>query len=238
MNELVLSLFPGIGILDKGFEEQGFCVVRGPDLLWGGDIKRFHPPAGVFEGVIGGPPCQAHSSLGHLLKHEGRELAEDLIPEFERVVGEANPVWFIMENVVTAPIPEVAGYLVDPSVLNNRWLGGEQSRKHRFNFGTRDGRHLIYVGLCALEDIAWAPRVMASGSIGNTHFNGRRNMHKVSRTRAHLRDCLRLQGLPEDFLDHAPFTVEASMRVIGNAVAMPMARVLARAVRAALERSG
>lgn len=33
---LVLSLFPGIGLLDMAFEEEGFTVVRGPDLLWGG----------------------------------------------------------------------------------------------------------------------------------------------------------------------------------------------------------
>lgn len=45
---LVLSLFPGIGMLDRGFEEEGYCVVRGPDVLWGGDIRSFHPPARVF----------------------------------------------------------------------------------------------------------------------------------------------------------------------------------------------
>jgi site-specific DNA-cytosine methylase len=28
---LVLSLFPGIGLLDMAFEAHGFCVVRGPD---------------------------------------------------------------------------------------------------------------------------------------------------------------------------------------------------------------
>lgn len=27
---------------DKGFELEGFCVVRGPDLLWGGDVRLFH----------------------------------------------------------------------------------------------------------------------------------------------------------------------------------------------------
>jgi DNA (cytosine-5)-methyltransferase 1 len=32
MSGLVLSLFPGIGLLDMAFEEEGFCVVRGPDL--------------------------------------------------------------------------------------------------------------------------------------------------------------------------------------------------------------
>ena len=57
MSRLVLSLFPGIGMLDHAFELEGFCTVRGPDVLWGGDIRRFHPPAGVFDGVIGGDPC-------------------------------------------------------------------------------------------------------------------------------------------------------------------------------------
>ncbi len=31
---LVLSLFPGIGLLDRAFELEGFTVVRGPDVLW------------------------------------------------------------------------------------------------------------------------------------------------------------------------------------------------------------
>src|SRR5260370_15463161 len=98
--DLVLSLFPGIGLLDRAFEEEGFCVVRGPDVLWGGDIRRFHPPAGVFAGVIGGPPCQAFSPLVHLVRAAWGESAitENLIPEFERCVFEVQPRWFLMEN--------------------------------------------------------------------------------------------------------------------------------------------
>lgn len=86
---LVLSLFPGIGLLDMAFEEEGFCVVRGPDLLWGGDVKRFHPPAGRFDGVIGGPPCKAFSRLVHIVRavHGPQAVAPNLIPEYERVVS-------------------------------------------------------------------------------------------------------------------------------------------------------
>src|SRR5581483_3105563 len=105
---LVLSLFPGIGLLDMAFEQEGFCVVRGPDVLWGGDIRSFHPPSGVFDGVIGGPPCQAFSRLRHLVEHNGYQLAENLIPEFERCVCEARPTWFVMENVPGAPEPSIA----------------------------------------------------------------------------------------------------------------------------------
>jgi hypothetical protein len=51
---LVLSLFPGIGLLDMAFEEEGFCVVRGPDPLWGGDVRLFHAPAGRSTGSSAG----------------------------------------------------------------------------------------------------------------------------------------------------------------------------------------
>jgi hypothetical protein len=48
---LVLSVFPGADLLGRGFEQEGFCVVRGPDLVWGGDVRTFHPPPGAFGGV-------------------------------------------------------------------------------------------------------------------------------------------------------------------------------------------
>lgn len=138
---LVLSLFPGIGLLDMAFEEEGFCVVRGPDLLWGGDVRRFHPPAGRFDGVIGGPPCQLFSIMKRLNPLAG-EKHGNLIPEFERVVAEAAPVWFVMENVEGAPVPAVPGYAVRPELLRDVWVGGDTTRLRRVSFGTIDGRGL------------------------------------------------------------------------------------------------
>jgi len=137
MMGLVLSLFPGIGLFDMAFEQEGFCVVRGPDVLWGGDIRRFHPPAGRFNGVIGGPPCQAHSIFRRLAEHQSRKVAEDLIPEFCRCAAEAAPQWFVMENVPAAPDPRVEGYAVHGFALNNRWLGEPQNRLRKFWFAVR-----------------------------------------------------------------------------------------------------
>jgi len=142
MNQLVLSLFPGIGLLDMAFEEEGFAVVRGPDVLWGGDIRRFHPPAGKFDGAIGGPPCQAFSEATGI--NQGRmEPRENLIPEFERCVAESLPMWFLMENVRRAPLPTVGGYKVRDYLLNARFFGSPQKRIRRFSFGTREGRGLL-----------------------------------------------------------------------------------------------
>lgn len=141
---LILSLFPGIGLFDRAFEEHGFCVVRGPDLLWGGDVKRFHPPAGRFDGVIGGPPCQHWSALANLVRavHGSEKVAPDLIPEFERCVSEARPAWFVMENVPRAPTAKVDGYDVQRFTFDNAWTGAEQGRRRVFCWGVREDTEL------------------------------------------------------------------------------------------------
>lgn len=187
MSDLVLSLFPGIGLLDSEFERAGFCVVRGPDVLWGGDIRAFHPPAGVFDLVIGGPPCQTFSSLAHLVRTRGYEPKfGNLIPEFERCVAEAQPRAFLMENVPAAPLPVVDGYIVRDLLFNNRWApeAPEQNRVRRFSFGTRDGRALI-VETCALlaptrylmvngePCVSLNASVTAKGSLLSQHENAR-----------------------------------------------------------------
>lgn len=228
-DRLVLSLFPGIGMLDRGFEEEGYCVVRGPDVIWGGDIREFRPPAGVFEGVIGGPPCQAFSPLANISGH-----SENLIPEFERCVAEAQPSWFLMENVRAAPIPRVEGYVIQDRLLNNRWLGEQQNRVRRFSFGTRDGAELHVAG-CALESIEWSTCVTsAHGGERKTHFN-RRTGGRIQRYS--LEQACELQGYPRDFLARSPFKRAEALRAIASGVPLPMARAVARAVKYAMERS-
>lgn len=235
---LVLSLFRGLGLMDRAFEDEGFCLVAGPDLLWGGDVKRFHVPAGRFDGVIGGPPCQLFSRLIAIVRHNGYREGEDLIPEFERIVAEARPAWFLMENVDTAPVPTVAGYVVDPTILDNRWLGETQSRRHRLSFGTPDGRRLHYQ-LAALEAVAYDYRVCAS-DFRRTHpvklLAGRTYRKGALSLRAgrSLAECCELQGLPRDFFAGSPFTLKAAGQMLGNGMPYRMARECARAVREAL----
>jgi DNA (cytosine-5)-methyltransferase 1 len=244
-SELVLSLFPGIGLLDMAFEAEGFCVVRGPDLLWGGDVKRFHPPAGKFDGVIGGPPCQAFSRLRHLVEANGYQVAPNLIPEFERVVQESQPRWFLMENVPAAPEPNLPRWSPTSVLLNNRWCGGEQNRVRRFSFGVRSGiLPRLHVAGVALESAEWRPAVLASGGTREVPIKpgGTGKVQKTAnligdKSGAYLKRAIRDQGLPEGFLEHAPFTVAGKIRVVGNGVPLPLGRAVARAVREALDRA-
>jgi DNA (cytosine-5)-methyltransferase 1 len=171
---LVLSLFPGIGLLDHAFELEGYCAVRGPDVIWGGDIRRFHPPARVFAGVIGGPPCQMFSSLANLVRANGHEPKfGNLIPEFERCVAEAAPDWFLMENVPAAPVSAIAGYdacsfLLDNSaLLGEDGFGLEQRRIRRITFGMRGQK-----APCLLKWIDLAVFLLPDAERTTTEYGG------------------------------------------------------------------
>jgi DNA (cytosine-5)-methyltransferase 1 len=251
---LVLSLFPGIGLLDMAFEEAGFCVVRGPDLLWGGDIRRFHPPAGRFDGVIGGPPCQVFSRMRHINPKAG-ERHGNLIPEFERCVSEARPSWFLMENVPEAPPPSVYPYTMHIETVRDVWCGGETTRLRRFTFGHLDiatamrfrpetlALHRTDPSQAALAGGARrVPVALGGGARRVPVALGGSGKVKASRrvcagdlkTEAGFAAALKAQGLPADFLADAPFTVAAKIKAVGNGVPLAMGRAIASAVLRAL----
>lgn len=245
---LVLSLFPGIGLLDRAFEEIGFAVVRGPDLIWGGDVKRFKAPLGRFDGIIGGPPCQAFSQLRHIVEANGFQTAPNLIPEFERIVSETQPTWFAMENVPAAPIPAVDGYQVHTQIVCDHWVGGLTGRERRFSFGTRDGRKLA-IDTLALHSIDVEPAVtcdlrrrpVALGGSGKRKPNesgGRTSSLNRGAGAETLERMMELQGLPEDFFgEHHAFTQSAKKRMVGNGVPFQMGLAIARAVASAVSPS-
>jgi DNA (cytosine-5)-methyltransferase 1 len=244
VTQLVLSLFPGIGLLDMAFEEEGFCVVRGPDLLWGGGIKNFHPPAGKFDGVIGGPPCQCFSRIRYVNPKCGQKHG-NLIPEFERIVIEARPAWFLMENVPEAPGPSVIGWDTHRELLEDSWVGGETMRRRRFTFGAKHevcGAHRFRPEHLALHRPDPEQAVTASGGSRAVPIkragNGRLKRNTLSvYGYAGKRDyatALALQGLPADFLSEAPFTVQGKYQAVGNGVPLPMGRAVAKAVKRAL----
>ena len=235
---VVLSLFPGIGLLDMAFELEGFCVVRGPDVLWGGDIRNFHPPARKFDGVIGGPPCQIHSQAGNLRSGHNRK-AIDLIPEFERCIAESGPGWFVMENTPRTRLPVVSGYEVSDYLCNARWFGSEQLRRRRFSFGVRGHR----VPLLIEPSMTRARRIVRCVTASDGKRNGRGcnlpdRMHTLSAQQMTFAEACQAQGLPGDFLSDGPFTKEGRWRMIGNGVPLPMGRAIARAVREAIESNG
>jgi len=206
-NSLVLSIFPGIGLLDRAFEEKGFCVVRGPDTLWGGDIRTFHPPPGLFGGVIGGPPCQDFSSKRRA-KPTG--YGEAMLREFLRIIDESQPEWWLMENVSRVPDMRISGWSHQRFDINQSWYC-DVTRLRHIQFGSKSGRLLVVTR-----------RPVTTSNV--TH----RGAALASDDRPFSELC-ELQGLPDNF-DLPPFLAVEKKRAVGNGVPLQMGRALAQAV--------
>ena len=242
--DFVLSLFPGLGVFDRAFSEEGFCVVRGPDVVWQDDIRGWSPPAGKFDGVIGGPPCQEFSRLRALGVAQGHEPTfGNLIPEFERCVAAAQPAWYIMENVPDAPLPEIDGYDRWPYMFRDYEVGGSQMRERRFTLGLREPWDGIASPWARLE---WQD----GGTPNSAAITGRGYLaieypssafstkpSEDERRRLSVEEMLEAQGLPVDYLEHAPYTMSAKRKLVGNAVPMAMGRAVARVVKAVREQA-
>jgi DNA (cytosine-5)-methyltransferase 1 len=209
-SQLVLSLFPGAGLLDRGFEQAGYCVVRGPDTLLGQRIEFFTVPASHFCGVIGGPPCQDFSRAR---RQPPTGYGLRMLAEFRRVVTEANPLWWLMENVPGVPDLIVPGYVTQRF---NRFafnFGMRQRRNRSFQFGHRDGLPCVFLSVSESQLPRWvAKAVMARDK--------RRN----------FADMCELQGLPRNF-DLPGLCRTAKRRAVGNGVPVAMAHGIAVAIR-------
>ncbi len=216
---LVLSLFPGIDLFGRGFEAEGFCVVRGPDLLWGGDVRDFHPPADVFDGIIGGSPCQDFSKAR---RSAPTGYGLEMLHEFERVIKEAQPRWFLLENVPTVPDLHIEGYTIQRLDLNARECGASQNRPRHFQFGSKSGL-VIVPARAATKGTRSQPAAMAT--------EGKKMNRRT------WSDFCELQGLPEA-IDLPGMTRAARYVAVGNGVHVEVARTLARAVKEAINGRG
>ena len=211
--KLILSIFPGIDLLGRGFEAEGFCVVRGPDKILGQDIHHFHVPPRKFAGIIGGSPCQDFSAAR---RSAPTGYGVEMLQEFLRVVGEAQPDWFLLENVARVPDVKIAGYFVQRFDLNANECGSRQSRLRHFQFGSRSG--LVVTPQRTSRRVQSQKICLAT--------EGKR------KDRRSWADFCELQGLPRDF-QLSEFTLAAKYRAVGNGVPIQMARVVAQAIRAA-----
>lgn len=183
MGKKVISLFAGAGGMDIGFHQAGFetAVAVEFDPACCKTLRKNMPSVPVIEGdiskiatsqilstaglrpleaavVVGGPPCQSFSLAG---KRMGMDDPRGrLVLEFIRVVREALPVAFVMENVkgmvnwangkalqaivreATQPIlhgKKHYRYTLSVQVLNAVDYGAPQFRERVFIVGNRLG---------------------------------------------------------------------------------------------------
>lgn len=211
---LVLSLFPGAGLLDAGFTQAGFSVVRGPDTLLGQDIQMLTlagltPPR--FDGIIAGPPCQDFSRARRR-PPSGHGLA--MLEQLARVVTQAKPLWWLVENVPGVPTLVFSEYTNQRFNLFARDFGLPHLRNRSFQFGSRVGdRITILRGSQSHFKNSLRPTPLASG-------NSRQNFASLCE----------MMGLPRTF-KLPGLSRGAQFRAVGNGVPLPMGFAVACAIR-------
>lgn len=207
---LVLSLFCGIDLLGKGFQEAGCCVVQAGDIILGKDIRDFRGVRGKFEGIIGGSPCQDFSQAR---RSAPTGYGLEMLREFERVVMECQPDWFLLENVPGVPSVAVAGYQMQRFFLNANECGSLQNRNRYFQFGSKDG---------LLLDIKRRPKPAKSEPCAMASEGNKKE-------RRSWEDFCELQGITEAF-DLPDLTKLGAYKVVGNAVNLNVSRTIAAAI--------
>lgn len=163
----MIDLFAGCGGMTSGFVGEGFtpslavewdlhaaatyAANYGEDhTLWRdiGTVRAAEIPSADL--IIGGPPCQGFSNLGSKDVNDPRN---QLWREYLRIVTQANPKVFVIENVdrfmrtaefelllAEADHGSLAGYQLSFGHLNAADFGVAQRRKRTIVIGSRVGR--------------------------------------------------------------------------------------------------
>jgi DNA (cytosine-5)-methyltransferase 1 len=220
VSELVLSLFPGVGLLDRAFSSSGFIVVQAQDKITGGDIREFAGIKGRFDGIIAGPTCQGFSVANNKYRknaeHRSVRNSRLMLWHAVRIITECQPEWFLIENVPTVPDVRIAGYDIQRIPITDFECGGMQLRSRHIQFGSRNG------------DIIRPERV---NDAARTRKKGRKTKPVTTKTDkwTDYPDLCRKQGLAKP-IELPGWCRTAKFRAVGNGVPLRMGKTLAKAV--------
>lgn len=176
----VIDLFAGVGGLSCGFaHDKDFEILAANEILepmaqaytanhpdvrmYNKDIKDFGIKdlradlgiqAGDIDLIVGGPPCQAYSTVGKRFIDDPRGK---LFLEYFRILSEVKPKMFVYENVKgllsmqggnlikqIKDLFESIGYKVQMKILNAADYGAPQIRERVILVGTQDCHPFTY----------------------------------------------------------------------------------------------
>ena len=219
MTELVLSLFPGVGLLDSAFAAAGFCVVQAQDKITGGDVREYVGVPGRFDGIVAGPPCQGFSAVNSYRKeddHHSVQNSREMLQHTCRIIVECRPEWFLIENVPRVPDVRIDGYTVQRIPITDLECGGVQLRSRHIQFGHVGGKMI---------------RPERVNDCTQNRKKGRPGKAVTTKTERwkDFPDVCRRQGL-ERPIALPGWCRTAKVRAVGNGVPLRMGRALAAAV--------
>lgn len=125
MKKIILHLCADTGSDTKPFQDDPeFDVILVGSKI---GVENYHPPKNVF-GIIANPPCTNFSSVRTSAKiPRNEEEGMRLVKECQRIIKEANPKWWVIENPATG---RLKNYLGNPTFTYQPWeFGSPWSKK-------------------------------------------------------------------------------------------------------------
>lgn len=223
MMQLVLSLFSGVGLLDKAFKEAGFCVVSAGDIINGShfDIRDFSGVKNKFDGIIGGSPCQDFSTL----KRDRGNYSLAMLYEFLRVVSECEPSWYLLENV--KGVPNVTSLLEKKMTNYDKKIDVTLLRS--YSHQRLDINQGWYENVSRLRHIQFCSKDGLYLNIPRETMQDIKNGCALASDNRSFKELCKIQGLDDDF-DLPDFNVKGKKKAVGNGVPLSIGRVLAKEV--------
>ncbi|UMX47727.1 MAG: DNA cytosine methyltransferase [Candidatus Nealsonbacteria bacterium DGGOD1a] len=243
----VIDLFCGVGGLSYGFAHNGnFEIVAANEILpnmakayslnhptvrvYIDDIKNFNAQkvendlgvrADEIDIIVGGPPCQAYSTIG---KRSADDPRGKLFQEYYRILKEFNPKFFIFENVrgissikngellkMIISLFESLSYKVKYEFLNAADFGAPQIRermiltgsKLKNNFHYPEPTHCDNYGSKNLFGNNLKPYLTLGEAIGDLPFikSGEESFGYATQPQNDFQKTARMNA-PERLMDH------------------------------------
>lgn len=116
-DKTILHLCADIGSDSQPYRDAGYNVICiGKDI----GVENYHPPANVY-GVIANPPCTEFSTARANGMARNPELGMKLVIECQRIIKEANPKFWVIENPATGDLRKFLG---KPTHIYQPWWYG------------------------------------------------------------------------------------------------------------------
>lgn len=246
----IMDLFAGVGGLTYGFyHNDNYEVVVANEILpnmakaytlnhpdvkmYCDDIKNLSlsqmtKDLGIKKGdidiIVGGPPCQAYSTVGKRLLDDPRGK---LFQEYYRILKEFEPKFFLFENVKGLLsmhggelLPTIVdsfsslGYKVKYQVLNAVDYGAPQVRERVIITGTKLKSEFAYPKPTHGKDLK--PHLTLCDAIGDLPFigNGEESFEYASAPKNDFQKKMR-KGAPAKLMDHnAPKNADHLIKIM------------------------
>lgn len=150
MAKIILHLCADTGSDSKPYFDAGYEVIRvGKDI----GVENYHPPKSVY-GVFANPPCTNFSSVRTSAKiPRNEEEGMRLVKECQRIIGECDPVFWVIENPATGLLKK---YLGEPKFTYQPWEFGSPWSKKTALWGKFNSPQKIYK---RFEDVPKIPEL-------------------------------------------------------------------------------